>query len=191
MSILRTRSILVAKFRHEATRKVFAGRAAPVTEVNGIRVEKSVIINKGRAELYRFWRNFENLPRIMNHLEEVRVLSSACTHWIAKAPAGMTVEWDAEIRHDQENELIAWRSLDEAEVPNAGTVRFLHFAEGQTEVRVSLEYHPPGGRLGAWIAGLFAENPEKQITEDLARFKQMMETGLRPDADAEVTEEVI
>ncbi|HZS09172.1 MAG TPA: SRPBCC family protein [Blastocatellia bacterium] len=163
----------------------------PVEEINGIRIEKSIIVNRDRGHLYRFWRNFENLPRIMTHLQEVRILSPTRSHWVAKAPAGRTIEWEAEITSDLENELIAWRSLEGSEVPNAGSVRFLHFAEGQTEVRVALEYEPPGGRLGAWIASLFGENPEQQIIEDLAHFKGMMEIEIRPavripDLDKEV-----
>lgn len=160
-------------------------------EINGIRVEKSVIINRDRADLYHFWRNFRNLPRFMNHLEEVRVLSATLSHWVAKAPVGTKVEWDAEVTHDQENELIAWRSLEGATVANAGSVRFLHFADHETEVRVSLEYAPPGGWLGAFIATLFGENPEQQITQDLVQFKHMMESDFKPVDKAVASEEVI
>jgi uncharacterized membrane protein len=160
----------------------------PAVEKEGIRVEKSIIINRAREELYRFWRDFENLPRIMTHLEEVRILSPTHSHWAAKAPAGRSVEWDAEITSDHEYELIAWRSLEGSEVSNAGSVRFFHFAEGHTEVRVALEYNPPAGRIGAWVASLFGENPEQQITDDLLRFKQMMElnTGSTTQAGEEV-----
>jgi uncharacterized membrane protein len=162
-----------------------------VAEINGIRIEKSVIINRDRDDLYHFWRNFRNLPQIMNHLEEVRVLSPTRSHWVAKALVGTKVEWDAEVTHDQENELIAWRSLEGATVANAGSVRFLHFAEHETEVRVSLEYAPPGGRLGAFIATLFGENPEQQITEDLAQFKHMMERNFKSVDKGVASEEVI
>lgn len=162
-----------------------------MTEINGIRVEKSVIINRDRADLYYFWRNFRNLPLIMNHLQEVRVLSPTRSHWVARAPVGTRVEWDAEITHDQENELIAWRSLEGATVANAGSVRFLHFAEHLTEVRVSLEYDPPGGRLGAFIASIFGENPEQQITEDLSRFKHLMESDLKSADKIDADEDVI
>ncbi len=162
-----------------------------MAEINGIRVEKSVIVNRERSDLYHFWRNFRNLPQIMNHLEEVRVLSPTRSHWVAKAPVGTKVEWDAEITHDQENELISWRSLEGATVANAGSVRFLHFAEHETEVRVSLEYNPPGGRLGAFIATLFGENPEQQITEDLARFKHMRESDFNLADKVAAGEDVI
>src|SRR4051812_13137846 len=144
----------------------------------GIKVEKSVTINKSPEELYRFWRNFENLPRFMNHLESVTTLGEGRSHWVAKAPAGRTVEWDAEIYNEKENELIAWRSLEGADVDNAGSVRFELAADGRgTTVRVTLKYDPPAGKIGSLIAKLFGEEPSQQIEEDLQRFKQVMETG--------------
>jgi uncharacterized membrane protein len=142
----------------------------------GFKVDKSITINRSPGELYRFWRNFQNLPRIMNHLESVRDLEGNRSHWVAKAPAGTTVEWDAEIYNEKENELIAWRSLENADVNNAGSVHF-EPAAGGTVVRVSLKYDPPGGFLGATVARIFGENPNQQIEEDLRRFKQVMETG--------------
>jgi uncharacterized membrane protein len=147
----------------------------PVIEMNGVWVEQSVIINSEPEKLYRFWHGFENLPRIMPHLEAVQVLSPSQSHWIAKAMAGITVEWDAEIVRDQKNELIAWRSLPGSEIVHAGTVRFLRFAEGQTEVRVSIVYEPPGGQAGVLLAKLFGDEPGQQVEEALQRFKQLME----------------
>jgi uncharacterized membrane protein len=147
----------------------------------GIKVEKSVTVNRPPEELYRFWRNFENLPRFMNHLESVRELGEGRSHWVAKAPAGKTVEWDAEIYNEKENELIAWRSLEGADIPNAGSVRFERAPGGRgTEVKVALEYDPPAGSLGAAVAKLFGEEPEQQVQEDLRRFKQVMEAGEVP-----------
>jgi uncharacterized membrane protein len=144
----------------------------------GTKVEKSVTINRPAEELFRFWRNFENLPRFMNHLESVRVTEGGRSHWVAKAPAGTSVEWDAEIYNEKENELIAWRTLENADVDSAGSVRFEPAAGGRgTVVRVVLKYDPPGGKLGSLVARLFGENPEQQIDEDLRRFKQLMETG--------------
>src|ERR1043165_1094371 len=144
----------------------------------GIKVEKSVVINKSPEELYRFWRNFENLPRFMNHLESVTTLGEGRSHWVAKAPAGKTVEWDAEVYNEKEGELIAWRSLEGADVDNAGSVRFEHAPDGQgTVVRVTLKYDPPAGKIGSLVAKLFGEEPSQQIEEDLQRFKQVMETG--------------
>ena len=144
----------------------------------GTKLEKSVTINRPAEELYRFWRNFENLPRFMNHLESVHVTGENRSHWVAKAPAGTSVEWDAEIYNEKEGEMIAWRTLEGADVASAGSVHFDEAAGGRgTVVRVVLKYDPPGGKLGALVARLFGENPEQQIDEDLRRFKQLMETG--------------
>lgn len=155
----------------------------------GIKVEKSVTINRSPEELYRYWRNFENLPRIMNHLQSVTTTEGGNrSHWVAKAPAGTTVEWDAEIYNEKENELIAWRSLEGADVNNAGSVRFQPAAGGRgTEVKVSLKYDPPGGTLGAAIAKVFGEEPAGQIQEDLRRFKQEMETGVTATTEGQTS----
>lgn len=149
-----------------------------VQQGQGIKVEKSVTINKPREELYKYWRNLENLPRFMDHLESVRVMDNKVSHWIAKGPLGTTVEWDAEIINEKENELIAWRSIEGATVANAGSVRFENKAGvNGTIVKVSLSYDPPGGVIGATFAKLFGEEPNQQVEEDLRRFKQVMETG--------------
>ena len=144
----------------------------------GIHVEESVTVNKSPAELYAFWRNFENLPSFMNHLNSVTTIDEKRSRWEAKAPAGTTVSWEAEIINDQRNALIAWRSLGGATVDNAGSVRFVAGPAGRgTEVRVVLDYIPPAGRVGAWVAKLFGEEPAIQVRDDLRRFKQVMETG--------------
>jgi uncharacterized membrane protein len=153
---------------------------------SGVKVEKSVTINRSPEELYRYWRNFENLPRIMSHLESVRVTGEGKSHWVAKGPAGTSVEWDAEVYNEKENELIAWRSLEGADVDNAGSVRFESAPEGRgTVVRVTLKYDPPAGKLGAAIAKLFGEEPAGQVQEDLRRFKSVMETGEAPTTEGQ------
>ena len=147
---------------------------------HGIHIEESFTINKTPWELYQYWRDFKNLPRIMSHLESVAVLDDKRSHWVAKAPAiaGGKVEWDAEIINDEPNALIAWRSLENADVDNAGSVRFVPAADdGGTEVKVVIDYIPPAGRVGKWVAKLFGEAPDQQIQDDLRRFKQIMETG--------------
>lgn len=146
--------------------------------IGGNHVKKSITINSTPEELYAFWHNFENLPRIMNHLESVKTTGAGRSHWVAKAPAGTTVEWDAEIVEEREGELIAWRSLEGADVDNSGSVSFEKAPGGRgTIVTVELEYNPPGGALGAGVAKLFGENPEQQIYDDLRCFKQVIETG--------------
>jgi uncharacterized membrane protein len=145
---------------------------------HGVKVEKSITINRPAAELYQFWRNFENLPQFMKHLEAVTVTGQDRSRWVAKGPGGTSVEWEAEVYNEKENELIAWRSLEGSQVDNAGSVHFEAAPGGRgTVVRVVLKYDPPAGKLGALVARLFGESPEQQIDEDLRRFKQLMETG--------------
>ncbi|MBD2508354.1 SRPBCC family protein [Nostoc muscorum FACHB-395] len=143
-----------------------------------IKVEKTVTINKPADELYRYWHNFENLPTFMKHLKSVNVYNEKRSHWIANAPLGNSVEWDADILEDRQNEFISWASVEGADVDNSGFVRFKK-APGDrgTEVKVVLEYNPPGGTLGATVAKLFGEEPEQQIGDELRRFKMLMETG--------------
>lgn len=145
---------------------------------HGIHVEESVTVSKSPEECFAFWRNFENLPRFMYYLDSVRCESDNRSHWKVKAPAGTDVEWDAEIINEEPSQLIAWRSLGNAEVDNAGSVRFLP-APGDrgTEVKVVIDYIPPAGRFGQIIAKIFARDPQMQVREDLRRFKQIMETG--------------
>ena len=143
-----------------------------------IRTKRSVTVQRPVEEVYAFWKNFENLPRFMRHLESVTVTGDRTSHWVAKAPAGKTVEWDAEVTTDRENELIAWRSLPGSGVYNAGEVRFTR-APGDrgTELRVTIEYDPPFGKLGSKVAMLWREEPGQQVADDLRHFKQVIETG--------------
>ena len=160
-------------------------QAADITTARGasepLHAEKSVTINRSAEDLYRFWRDFANLPRFMKHLDSVRVSSDQRSHWVANGPANTHVAWDAEISEDRPNELIAWRSLAGAEVDNAGTVRFEPATGGRgTVVRVALDYRPPAGALGAAVAKLFGEAPQQQIEGDLRRFKSIMEASEIP-----------
>jgi uncharacterized membrane protein len=164
------------------------GLRASVKHGAGIKVEKSVTIHKPVEELFRFWSDFENLPRFLNHLESVRAIGGypgRLSHWVARLPAGMKVEWDAEIINEAPNELIAWRSLEGAPVPNAGSVRFERSRDGQgAEVKVAIEYAPPVGKIGSFLAKLFGEDPERRVAEDLRRFKQFMEADRTTSAAA-------
>lgn len=145
---------------------------------HAIRVEKTVTINRSAEDLYSFWRNLENLPRFMQHLKSVTEKDERLSHWIANAPLDQTVEWDAVIVRDEPNQLIAWASTEGADVENSGLVRFRPVAVDRgTEVKVVMEYQPPGGVLTSAIAKLFGEEPEQQIGDALNRFKQLMEAG--------------
>ncbi|MBE9015256.1 cyclase [Chroococcidiopsis sp. CCALA 051] len=143
-----------------------------------IKVEKTVTINKPADELYRYWHNFEYLPTFMKHLKSVTVQDNKRSHWVANAPLNASVEWDAEIIEDRENEFISWTSVEGADVDNSGFVRFKPAPGNRgTEVKVVIEYAPPGGVLASAIAKLFGEEPEQQIGDDLRRFKMLMEAG--------------
>ncbi|GAA2190180.1 SRPBCC family protein [Micromonospora lupini] len=156
---------------------VAAGRARRA-RARVIRMEIAVTVNRSPAEAYRFWRDMENLPKFMAHLESVRADDLRRSHWVARGPAGRHVEWDAEIIDDQPNRSITWRSLPGTRVANAGRVGFVP-APGDrgTEVRVHLRYAPPAGALGRAVAKLFGEEPEQQVRDDLRRFKQVLEAG--------------
>ena len=144
----------------------------------GFKVERSITINRRPEEVYRFWRDFRNFPQFMPHIERIDLLDEKRSHWVTWGPRGRKLEWDAEIINEHPNQLIAWESLPGATVQNAGSVRFEPAPGGRgTEVRVSLEYNPPGGVLGALGARVFGEAPEEQIEEDLLRLKQVLEAG--------------
>jgi uncharacterized membrane protein len=152
-------------------------RVASVHRGEGHKVERSLLVNRPAHEVYQFWRNFENLPRFMDHLESVTVIDETRSHWVAKAPAGTRVEWDAAIHNEIENQLIAWRSLPGSDINNAGSVHFNEVEPGRKEVRVVLSYEPPAGTLGAAVAKLLGEEPSRQVEDDLRRFKQVMEAS--------------
>ena len=144
----------------------------------GCHVERSVVIMREPAELYSFWRELENLPRVMKHLKTVDAHDRVRSHWVAEGPLGKAVEWDAEIFNDVENELIAWRSVPGGDVDTAGSVRFERLGNGQgTKVTVNLKYDPPAGKVGAWIASFLGHDPESMVAQDLGRFRLLVESG--------------
>lgn len=152
------------------------GEAVGINKV--IRVEKTVTINKPAAELYDYWHNFEQLPTFMKHIKAVTTLDLRRSHWVANAPLGQQLEWDADLIDDRPNELIAWASVEGAPIEHSGFVRFKPATGDRgTEVKVVMEYNPPGGILGTAVAKLFGEEPEQQIGDELNRFKMLMETG--------------
>jgi len=139
---------------------------------------KSITIDRPIDDVYAFWRNFENFPQFMPHVESIDVRDDGRSHWVVKGPAGRQVEWDAEIIEDSPGETIAWRSLPGADVPNAGRVRFEPAPGGRgTVVRVELAYDMPGGAMGETVAKLFGVSPGKQTEMALLRVKQLLETG--------------
>lgn len=164
-----------------STRKHVAPSRIVVKGDRGVKVTRAVTIRQPAEVLYRFWRDLENIARIAKHPVVIQRVSDLASHWAVSAPGDRKVEWDAVIINDDPGRLIAWRSREDAEIPNAGTVRF-EPAPGDegTEVTVSLEYNPPAGKLGAWLAKLTGEEPAQQVAEALRRFKALMEAGEIP-----------
>lgn len=174
----------------EATRYGVARHGVNAPPANReLTVEKAITINRPREEVYDFWRNLENLPRFMHHLEEVEVIDERRSRWLAKAPLGMHVSWDAEITDERENEMIAWRSLAGSTVENHGRVEFTDAPGNRgTEIRVQMFYAPPAGKVGATLATLFGEEPRIQIDDDLRRLRSLLETGDVPSIEGQTSE---
>jgi uncharacterized membrane protein len=157
--------------RTDTTRSALSGS-------RGTRVQESIRLELPIAEVYQYWRRLENLPRCMSHLERVTQLDAVRSRWRAQGPAGTHIEWEAEIFNDVENRLIAWRSLPDSEVVTAGSVNFREVRGGRsTQVTVTLQYSPPGGRIGTLLAWALGKEPSQTIREDLRRLKQMLEAG--------------
>lgn len=149
-------------------------------------VTKSITIDRAPEDVYRFYRRLENLPRFSAHLESVRELDARRSHWVASGPGGARVEWDAEIFEDRPGELIAWRSVEGADVASSGRVRFVRAPHGGTEVHVEMRYEPPFGRFGATIAKILGREPSQQIEGDLRRLKQLLEIGEVVHSDSSI-----
>lgn len=149
----------------------------------GVHVREAIRLEAPIADVYRFWRRLDNLPQFMTHLDRVTDSGGGKSHWVAAGPAGLAVEWDAEIINELENQVLAWRSLPDSEVVTAGSVKFEAARRGRsTQVTVHLQYAPPAGKAGALIASLFGREPSQTIREDLRHFKQLLEAGEVPRA---------
>jgi uncharacterized membrane protein len=156
-----------------AAHPLVSGVAAPTD----LCFQTSIATSGSPDECYRFWRNIENLPRFMDSIESAQALDERRFHWVAKGPA-MGMEWDCEITEDRPGAALAWRTLNGAQIPNAGSVIFEAAPEGRgTIVRLSIHYSPIGGRLTAGLAKLLRQDPQSQVREDLRRFKQLLESG--------------
>lgn len=154
------------------------GPATSVAAGHGVKIEESIIINRDAATLWHFWRKLENIGRFMHHLERVEEIDERRSRWVARGPWGTPLQWEAEIINEKENELIAWRSVDDSTVDTAGSVHFRELPDGRgTEVRVVLKYDAHAAQLAAPLARILGKSPERQIHEDLRRFKQVMESG--------------
>ena len=171
----------------EAYRALGLNTAEGTEEVaRDVHIEKSITINRSPGELYKFWRDFENLPRFMENLKSVTPLDDQRSHWVAIGPGGKEIEWDAEIYNEKEGELIAWRSLPGSDLTNAGSVHFEPAPDGRgTYLKVTLNYNPPGGKAAALFAKLFGQEPGQLVEHNLKRLKQFIETGEIPTTEGQ------
>ena len=170
-----------------ASRKGRAPSKIVVPGNKGVKISRAVTIRKPADALYAFWRDLENLSLVIKHPVTIRNLSDIESHWSVSAPPGdRRVEWDALIINDEKDKLIAWRSREDSEINNAGSVRFEPAPGGDaTEVTVTLEYQPPGGKLGALLAKLSGEEAGQQVGDALRRLKALMEVGEIPTTDGQ------
>lgn len=148
---------------------------------HGVKIEGAIAVNKPARELYDYWRDLTHLGRFMTNVERVEIRDDGHSHWILRAPAGTTIEYDAEIINDEPGRLIAWRSVGGADIQHAGSVRFVEMAPGvSTTVKLNIEYIPPVGVLGEWgekLLRVVGQSPENDLRQSLRNFKQLMETG--------------
>jgi uncharacterized membrane protein len=150
----------------------------------GTKLIRTIVVNRPPDEVYRYWRDLRNLAEFMEHVEEIEEIDQLHSRWVVKGPAGTRLQWHATILTEREGELISWESLPGAEVENAGSVRFDPVRGGTaTQVRVTLQYHPPAGVLGATVAKLLGEAPEQQLASDLERFKNILEARVPADSN--------
>lgn len=153
------------------------------TAAGGVRVEASITVNRMAEELYAYWRDFSHAPSFMDRIISVRVLDDRQSFWTAEGPRGRTWEWTSEVMDDVPGRRIAWRTLPGADLPNSGSVEFTAGRLGETTVRHTLQFDPPGGVVGQAIASAFHQMPEKMIQDDLRRFKTLMEAGMAVEQD--------
>jgi uncharacterized membrane protein len=159
-------------------RRELRGAAATVNARRSIKIERSITVGRSRLALYEFWRDFQNLPRVLDHLESVELLDAGRSHWVARGPGNARLEWDAEIVNDIPGQLIAWKTIGNPDVPHAGSVHFADAPGGRgTEVRLVIDYEPTGGRIAAVAAKFAGESPDQKIRDDLERLKLALETG--------------
>lgn len=146
--------------------------------IRNINIRATVVVARPRDEVYSFWRNLENLPLFMKHLESVEQTDGRHSHWKAKIPGGLgTIGWKAEIVKEENGEMLGWNSLPNATIENAGKVAFSDVGEHSTQIDVVITYRAPLGPAGAGVSKLLNPLFEKMVLEDVRNFKRYIETG--------------
>ena len=153
-----------------------------------VHVTETIRIDRPANQVYRFWKNFENFPQFMEHVELVTQNPDGTWHWVAKAPLGTSVDWDARLTSDIEDQKIGWQSTKDSQIPNSGVVEFVGTPDDATELTVTMIYEAPAGKFGQWAAWALGEEPSIQVAEDLQRFKELIERGEATPAASTATE---
>jgi uncharacterized membrane protein len=155
----------------------------------GITFQKTLTVHAPLHEVYEFWHNYQNFPRFMSHVQEVRDLGNGRSHWVVDGPAGQTVEWDAVTTEMERDHVLAWESLPGAQVHNAGRVRFQPSGDNATRLDIFLSYRPPAGVIGQAVAAFFGTDPKSALDDDMVRFKSLLEAGKTTADGREVTKQ--
>lgn len=180
MATLASGGLLLARAvrGHSRAYEALGVSSAGLEEGAGIDIQSSITVRRPLEELYAYWRNLENLPLVMRHLESVEDLGGGMSHWVARGPRNMKLEWDAQLFNERVNEYLAWQSMPGSRIDHAGSVHFHSAGDQGTEVLVRMRYNPPGGAYGFGLAKLLNPISEADMAEDLRRFKHTMETGI-------------
>jgi uncharacterized membrane protein len=146
------------------------------TSLSGrIHVTENIRIDRPANVVYTAWKNFENFPRFMEHVESVTRNQDDTWHWVAKAPLGTSVEWDARVTSDIQDQRIGWQATKDSQIPNSGVVEFVGTPDDATDLTVTMIYEAPAGKFGEWVAWALGEEPHIQVADDLRRFKELVE----------------
>lgn len=155
-----------------------------------VRVRKAISIQAPVDEVYTLWSNFENFPRFMTNVEEIRDMGQGRSHWVVKGPAGSKIEFDAEVTEKVPNKVVAWKTLPDSAVTHHGQVRFKE-VQDSTQVNVNMAYTPPAGVAGHVVAKLFGKDPKSEMDADLMRMKSLLEEGKITVENKEVTRQQV
>ena|SRR5215218_2141073 len=146
-------------------------------------VTKTIIVNANVNDVYAIWADFQNFPHFMTYIKSISKTGERSSHWVMDGPLGKELEWDAETTTLEPNKRIAWNSRDGGDIKTSGQVTFNALPQGQTEITVTLQYVPPAGKVGEFVANLFSD-PDKRMDEDLRNFKTYVEVTASRTATA-------
>ncbi|MBI3966401.1 MAG: SRPBCC family protein [Chloroflexi bacterium] len=153
-----------------------------------IDIHKTINLAAPVEQVFAFWSRFENFPRFMAHVREVRA-GDGQSHWVVAGPAGVPIEWNTVITKLEPNRLIAWKTLPGEAIAHAGIVRFDPNPDGSTRLDIQMSYNPLAGGLGHSIATLFGVDPKSAMDADLVRLKSLLEHGQTSADGQRVTRE--